>query len=83
MLGETADDDPRQLQLSLAIEVTWEDLRSGQVLQQRQISIAPDMVPLVGRAGFAPEVGQSLATANQQVVNDLAQQIVDMMEMPW
>ena len=41
------------------------------------------MVPLVGRAGFAPEVGQSLATANQQVVNDLAQQIVDMMEMPW
>jgi hypothetical protein len=82
-LGESAFDDVRELQVSFAVEVTWEDLRTGQLLTQQQIPIAPEVVHLVSEAEFAPEVGQSLATANQQAIDRMARRIVEMMEMPW
>ena len=83
VLGETAFDDPRELQFSLAVSVTWEDLRSGLVLARQQIPINPSTMQLVTQADFAPELGHSLATATQDAVDDLAQQIVGMMEAPW
>jgi hypothetical protein len=83
VLGETGQDDPRELQVSLAIRVTWEDLRTGQLLASDDVPIQPDALPLVGQAEFAPEVGQSLATATHDAVNRLATKIVDMMEVPW
>lgn len=82
-LGETGQDDPRELQLSLAVEVTWEDLRTGRILAQQQIPVSPEVVRLVTRAEFAPEVGQSRATATQDAVDRLARRIVEMMESPW
>lgn len=83
VLGETGLDDARELQMNLAVEVTWEDLRTGQVLAQQQIPISPDVILQTTQAEFAPEVGQSLATATQQAVDRLARNIVDMMEQPW
>jgi hypothetical protein len=83
VLGETMFDDPRELQYSLAVEVSWEDLRSGQVLAQQRVPLTPDTVQLVSQADFAPELGHSLATATQDAVDSLAQQIVGMMEAPW
>jgi hypothetical protein len=83
VLGETINDDPRELQFSLAVEVTWEDVRSGAVLAQQRIPLAPDTVQLIAHADFAPELGHSRATATHDVVHDLARQIVGMMEAPW
>jgi len=83
ILGESRFDDPRELQLAYVVQVTWEDLRSGQVLSQQRIAISPDAVHLMAHAQFAPEVGQSLATGTQQAVDRLARQIVEMMEIPW
>ncbi|MBI5759518.1 MAG: hypothetical protein HZA46_13450 [Planctomycetales bacterium] len=83
VLGETGLDDARELQINLAIEMTWEDLRTGQVLAQQQIPISPDVITQATQAEFAPEVGQSLATATQQAVDRLARNIVEMMEQPW
>jgi len=83
VLGETGQDDPRQLQLQLAVEVTWEDRRSGRILSEQRIPIAPGSIQLVSQAAFAPEIGQSLATAQKQAVDSMARQIVDMMETPW
>jgi hypothetical protein len=34
-------------------------------------------------ATFVPELGESYATARQRVVNDMAEQIVSMLEVPW
>lgn len=82
-LGETGFDDPRELQLQYSVEVTWEDLRTGQILSQQRIPIAPDVVRLLSTADFAPEVGQSLATGTNDAVIRMARQIVDMMETPW
>ncbi len=83
VLGETRWDDPRELQLSLMVRVTWEDLRTGQLLAQQEVPLQPQSIPTIGQAEFAPEVGQSLATATQDATERLARQIVHMMETPW
>lgn len=83
VLGETRFDDPRELQLTLYVIVTWEDLRTGQVLASQEVPLQPQAIPLTGQAEFAPEVGHSLATATQDVTDRLARQIVNMMEAPW
>lgn len=83
MLTISPLDLPRELQLDLAIHVTWEDARTGRILQERNLPLDPDTVHLVAQAEFAPELGQSLATASQEAVDRLAIRIVDMMESPW
>lgn len=83
VLGTTQNDDPRNLNLEFVVDVTWEDMRSGQILSQQQVPITADVVNLVSQASFAPEVGQSLATATQRVTDELANQIVQLMEAPW
>ena len=75
-------DDPRELEFAMGIEVRWIDERTGQVLGAREIPLDPQMSTLVAQASFAPETGQSLATATQQAVDQLARQIVGMMETP-
>ncbi|MCH8828381.1 MAG: hypothetical protein IID45_02260 [Planctomycetes bacterium] len=82
VLGESGLDDPRELQFSLAVQVTWEDLRSGK-RETQTIPIAPELVHLLSTSSFAPELGQSLATARQQAVQRMARQIVRMMQEPW
>jgi Lipopolysaccharide-assembly len=76
-------DDARELQVQFAVNVTWEDLRTGRILAQQNVAIPPEMVQVLGTGDFAPEVGQSLATATQVAVEKLARQIVDMMQTPW
>lgn len=83
VLGTTPDDDPRNLNLQFVVDVTWEDMRSGRILSQQQVPINADVVQLVSQASFAPEVGQSLATATQTATDNLANQIVQLMEAPW
>lgn len=82
-LTESNSDNPRELELEMAIEVTWEDLRTGRILAQQQIALEPEVVDLLARGRYAPEVGQSLATGTKEVTDRLARQVVDMMEMPW
>ena len=83
VLGETRYDDPRELQISLMVEVKWEDLRTGQVLAQQEIPLSPDAIPLASQSEMAPEIGQSLATAMDDAFQMLARKIVNLMETPW
>lgn len=83
LLGLTQNSDPRELQLNLQVEITWVDQRTGEILRQQPIDIPPELVQIASQAEFAPEVGHSLATAEQQAVDRLARTIVDLMEMPW
>lgn len=75
-------DDPRELELAIGIQVRWIDERSGQVLGAREIPLDQTLSTLLAQSSFAPETGQSLATATQQAVDQLARQIVGMMETP-
>lgn len=83
VLGESAFDDPRELQFSLAVLVTWEDLRTGQILRERRVPLPPEAVHLLTTSSFAPEIGQSRATATHEAVQRMSRQIVQMMEYPW
>jgi len=83
VLGETTFDDPRELQLTLTVDVTWEDMRNRRILAQRRIPVDSDLVTLQSHSSFAPEIGHSMATAKQAAIKQLARQIVDMMEMQW
>ena len=82
-LSENRYDDPRELQLMVGAEVTWVDRRSGQILQQQTFPIGPELTQQASNVSFAPEVGQSLATAQQESAQRLAARIVDLMEVPW
>ena len=75
VLGETFQDDPRTIEVGWRVEVSWVD-RAGVPLMQREFT-------LVDReATFIPEAGQSLSTAQQRIVEQIARDIVDQMEMP-
>jgi hypothetical protein len=43
----------------------------------------PKPYTITRSANFAQELGQSFATAKQKVIDDIAVQIVNMMDMPW
>lgn len=76
-------DDPRELELAMGVEVTWTDNRTGAVLAQRTSPLSPSLTHAIAHASFAPETGQSLATATQDAVDQLATEIVAMLETPW
>jgi len=76
-------DDPRQLQIQYAVDVTWEDLRTSRILAQNQVAIEPEMNHLFATGDMAPEVGQSLATATQEAIDKMARHIVDLMQNSW
>ncbi|GBD35921.1 hypothetical protein HRbin36_01036 [bacterium HR36] len=87
----------REGEYTLTVEVTFTDLRGGpsapMPLANSEIPSAgtlPTTKPfsppknlIVRSRAFIPELGQSTATARQQVVEDLAEQIVNMLENPW
>lgn len=83
VLSENSYDDPRELQLMLGTEVTWIDRRSGQILHQQTFAVSPQLSQQASNVSFAPEVGHSLATAQQEAAQRLASRIVDVLEAPW
>ncbi len=83
LLSETRFDDARELQLSLGVQISWVDRRSGRVLQECVFPIGDGLAQRTADVGFAPELGHSMATAQQKVAQRMAAQIVDMMELPW
>lgn len=82
VLGETMFDDPRELQLSLIIEVTWKDNRTGEVIEDG-VPVDAETVNLFSQSSYAPEVGQSTASAVHDSVQRTARRIVDLMEPAW
>lgn len=83
VLSESRFDDPRELQIMLGAQISWIDRRNGRILQQQTFPISQELAMQASQASFAPEVGQSLATAQHDAVRQLAARIVDLTEMPW
>lgn len=76
VLGENQFDEPRDLQIEFMIEVNWTTL-DGTPLMQRYLLKTNDT------ASFIPEAGQSMVSAQQQLIDDLAASIVNQMEAGW
>lgn len=81
--SESRNDDARDLETVFNVEVQWIG-RNGEMLMQR--SAIP--LPIAGldlsvERNFIPQSGQSLTTAQQQVIERLARDIVSQMETIW
>lgn len=74
--GENINDDPRTLRLDWYVEVDWVD-RAGVPLMQRQT------VTISREAVFIPEGGQSLSSAQQRLIEQIARDVVNQLQMPW
>jgi hypothetical protein len=81
--SETRFDDARELELSLGVQISWVDRRTGQLLRERYFPIGQNLAKAATNVSFAPELGHSMATAQQKSAERMAAQIVDMMEQRW
>lgn len=83
VLVEAPTDEPREIQVNMKVEVSWLD-RQGQMLRDMQPMAVPSALAVVDQSSsFVPEAGHSITTAQQAVIERLAQQIVSLMETPW
>ncbi|MEC7564699.1 MAG: LPS assembly lipoprotein LptE [Planctomycetota bacterium] len=82
VIAENTFDEARDIEVQMVIEVSWLDRRGQQLIQRSQIPF-DEGVYITQAANFVPEGGQSLVTAQQEVIRKLAAQIVSQMELPW
>ena len=85
----------REAEVSLEVEVVFRDLRVGAGLRdvvtpladtdgQPAFATPAEARALVKRSSpFVPELGQSTSSARHRAIEDLATQIVSMLEAPW
>lgn len=82
-LIETAYDDPRLQETEVRAEVTWLNRRRQPLGPPNMVPIPPELIVISQTANLVPEVGQNVASQQQQAIERLAQQIVSTMESPW
>ncbi len=83
VLTETNTDDPRALDAALTVRADWMS-RNGEYLMQNAVANADDPTINFGiDARFVPEAGQSIDSATQDAIEQLAERIVSQMEMRW
>ncbi|TWU10818.1 LPS assembly lipoprotein LptE [Allorhodopirellula heiligendammensis] len=83
VLSETNEDYPRALDAGVQVRASWTD-RQGQLLFSNSIVPTDDLAILFTQnERFVPEAGQSVDTAMQQAIEDLAARIVSQMETRW
>jgi hypothetical protein len=83
LVTENRYDDPRGLEANLSVQIRWTDHQDSLIGPVRSIRV-PDELNLVSEHSLlVPEMGQSVATAQQGAIQGLAVQIVAMMENPW
>lgn len=83
VLTETDTDDPRALDASIAVQATWTG-RGGELLMQNSVVPTADLAITFSQdARFVPEAGQSIDSATQDAIEDLATRIVSQMELRW
>jgi len=75
--------DAREVQVAMKVKVNWVDKKGQNLREEQSIPLAAELVDITGTGNVAPEVGQSIDTAQQQALCRMAEQIVGLMEKPW
>lgn len=82
-LAEDPFDAPRVLHNDVIAEVTWLNRRRQPLGPVQTIALPGSVTNVVQDSVLIPAAGQSVASAQQKAIADLAQQIVGSMEEPW
>jgi hypothetical protein len=80
---QNAFSDPRVSETEIRAEVNWVNRRRQPLMPVQAIPIPAELLAFSQTSNLIPEAGQSVATAQQQAIERLAQQIVGTMEAPW
>jgi hypothetical protein len=83
ILAENRNDEPRNLEVSYFARVHWVDRQGRSLRDPLTLPVAPLLLSISQQSHFIPEAGQSYATARQQALDRLAEQIVNHLEAPW
>ena len=75
--------DARESEINMRVEVTWIDNKGGMLRAPGSLPCPSEIADVGGTTDVVPEVGQSIATAQQQAICRMAEQIVGLMEKPW
>lgn len=83
VIVEAATDEPRAIEEMITVELTWTDRQGNLLMENRFVPQGELAFYFIQGSDFVPEGGQSIATAQQRVVETLADQIVSQMEVRW
>ncbi len=83
VVGENANDEPRDIELEMFVEVSWRDRRGDLIAESYSLAVPDSLVTFGQAVHLVPEGGQSVATAQLQTIERVAEQIVAQMEVPW
>lgn len=83
VVSEQVNDIPRNIETDLIVQVNWYDRRGELLIQDSQFTFSPMAFSAAQSSDFTPEGGQSVATAHQEAIQRLAEQIVSQMESRW
>lgn len=83
VLTRALSNEPRALDAIVSAVIHWND-RQGNPILQNQFTVEASLATrLLQGTRFVPEAGQSVQTALQETIDELADQIVSQMEMRW
>jgi hypothetical protein len=82
VIVENAFDEARSTDVNYQVQVTWIN-RKGDMISQGVVPLPPAFVTISQSAAYIPEFGQSYVTSEYQAMQELADQIVGLMERPW
>jgi hypothetical protein len=79
----TINDDLREVDMTVALQVRWIDNHGGVVHPGASIPLPVAVADVGAEAAQVTEVGHSTLSAEQEAVEQVAAQIVAIMEAPW
>lgn len=83
VVAENVNDEPRDIEMELHVEVAWRDRRGDLIAESYAMAVPSSLITFGQAVHLVPEGGQSVATAQMQAIERLAEQIVAQMEVPW
>jgi Lipopolysaccharide-assembly len=83
VITETRSDEPRALDAQLTVELTWLDRRGNLLMENRFVPPGEFAFLFSQTSQFVPEGGQSITTAYQRAIEQMAEEIVNQMEARW
>ena len=82
VIAEDMFDIPRVIETQMIAVIDWIGPQGELLAHSITVPLDKFELSLAGADQFIPEAGQSVATSQQEVIEELAQEIVAQMEMP-
>ena len=82
VVAENGLDEPRSVELAWQIHMTWRN-RQGNLITRTAMPLDDTVLNISQATNITPEIGQSIASGQQKIVQRLATQIVSQMEAGW